>query len=387
MDLSALKSPIPRAVGLLCLLLAACGVWAVNLEYEGRPAVVLSNGRLELVVTLTGATLVNLVLLQDSTRVSPFWNEARAIRMAGDGFPAIGGFGHFLCLDGFGEPSPEERPARYPLRGEAHNRHFEILLSTKTPPVSTMMLGATLPLAQEMIIRRVQMVEGENVVYVDTEVENLRAVGRPVSWAEHAAIGPPFLEGGEVVVDMPATRCRVGAEKRGPAPVRLSALRDFDWPMAPSPAGGTIDLREVSIIPSYDLVSCQTDPRREYGYVTALHKSKRLLFGYVFRRRDFPWLMSWMNHPGDGRVARGMEFSTHPFDLSRREAVAVRELSGTPTYAWLPAKARMRSRFLLFYTSVPDGFSSVDDVTLENGRLQIKNRTGQSFSLSAILPL
>ena len=48
------------------------------------------------------------------------------------------------------------------------------------------------------------------------EVENLLAIDRPISWAEHATIGPPFLEPGKVIVDMPADRCRVRAEKPGP---------------------------------------------------------------------------------------------------------------------------------------------------------------------------
>ena len=53
------------------------------------------------------------------------------------------------------------------------------------------------------------MVDGENVVYVTTQVESNLTVDRPFSFAEHATIGPPYLEKGKVVVDMPATNCRV----------------------------------------------------------------------------------------------------------------------------------------------------------------------------------
>jgi len=58
-------------------------------------------------------------------------------------------------------------------------------------------------------------------------------------------------------------------------------------------------------------------------------------------------------------------------------------LFGTPTFRWLPAKAKIQTRFLLFYTKVPEGFTRIDDVTLEGGRLAIVDRSGQRLVLSA----
>ena len=61
--------------------------------------------------------------------------------------------------------------------------------------------------------------------------------------------------------------------------------------------------------------------------------------------------------------------------------------SGRRRYRWLPAKSKMRTRFLLFYTKVPDDFTAVADVELDNGQLRIKNKTGQAVVLNARLPL
>jgi hypothetical protein len=369
------------------LLVLVGPFWAGVADFEGQPDIVLSNGKIELTVTLTGATLANLALLEDSSRLSPFWNEARAVRMAGGTPAATAGLGHFLCLDGFGAPSPEELKAHYPFHGEASRQHFEVLMSNRVPQISTVMFGAQLPLAQELVSRTVQIVDGENIVYIDTQVENLLPIDRPISWAEHATLGPPFLEPGKIIVDMPAGRCRVRAEKPGPVPGRLVPLQDFDWPMAPLRKGGSVSLLDVPAEASYDLASCQIDPKRMYGYVAAFHKDKRLLFGYVFRRQDFPWLMSWMNYTGNAQAARGIEFSTQPFDVSHRETVDAHEMFGAPTYRWLPAKSKIRTRFLLFYTKVPDDFTAVVDVELENGQLRIKNKTGQAVVLHARLPI
>jgi hypothetical protein len=187
---------------------------------------------------------------------------------------------------------------------------------------------------------------------------------------------------------MPAAQCRVRAEKPHNLPNRLVFLRDFTWPMAPTVDGGQADLRSVPEQSYLDLASCQMDPKRTLGFVTALHLGKHLLFGYVFRREEYPWVMSWMNYTGDDRAARGMEFSTQPFDVSRRETVEANPMFGTPTFRWLPAKSRIRSRFLLFYAQVPDGFTRVDEIKLAGGVLTIEDRaTGKRITLPVSLPL
>ncbi|MDM7997883.1 MAG: hypothetical protein QUT30_19610 [Acidobacteriota bacterium] len=373
----------------LAFLLAAAGsLFAKVADFEGNPAIVLSNGRLEMTLLRSGATIATVALLDDPERFSPLWNAARAARLSGGPAAKVDSMmGHFLCLDGFGAPSDEEGKAGYPFHGEASGRRFEIIQSTKVGPVASLMMAAQLPLAQEFVVRTVRMVDGENVAGIDTEIDSLLAIDRPISWAEHATIGPPFLAPGQTAVDIPAARCRVRAGKPGPAPGRLEPLKDFDWPLAPLRGGGSVNLIEMSAEASYDLAGCQIDPARRLGYATAFRKDKRLLFGYVFRRADFPWLMSWMNYSGDARAARGIEFATQPFDVSRRETVEAHAMFGVPTYRWLPAKSKLRARFLLFYTRVPDDFAAVADVVLENGRLEIKNKTGHSVVLPTRLSL
>jgi hypothetical protein len=93
--------------------------------------------------------------------------------------------------------------------------------------------------------------------------------------------------------------------------------------------------------------------------------------------------MSWMNFTGDEKAARGMEFSTQPFDVSHRETVAMSPLFGTPTFRWLPAKSTIETRFLLFYTRVPDDFTRIDDVVLERGKLTIVDHSGKRLVLAA----
>ena len=347
-------------------------VAAAQTPSQPRPSVTLANDKLELTVMLTGASFSRLVLLDDATRLSPLWSSG----------------GHFLCLDGFGAPTAEESAAGWPFHGEANHQPFEVLASSKAGGVSSLKMSAKLPLAQEAVTRTMQMADGENVVYVDTELESQVAFDRPISWAEHATVGPPFLDPGKVVIDASVTHCRVRAQAPANTPPRLPFLKDFDWPMAPLLKGGAVNLREIPVgEASLDLAGCQVDPGRTYGYVVAFHREKGLIFGYLFHRDQFPWLLNWMNYTNDPRAARGVEFSTQPYDISHRGAVDVHEMYGTSTYRWLPAKSKLHARYLFFYAKAPADFAPVADVVLENGRLTVKDQAGKTVELAARLGL
>lgn len=353
---------IPLVVVVLLAFVAGGGGLA---QQAARPEIVMRSDRLELSIRETGGTFTRLVLRD------------------GEPFSPLARLGHFLALDGFGAPSAQELAAGMPFHGEASRAPATLIASEDAGPLHSRSLQTTLPLAQETLTRTIVMVDGEQVVYVTSDLESALGVDRPVSWAEHATIGPPFLEKGKTVVDMPAINCRVRPFKPGAIPGRLPYNRDFQWPMAPTNDNRHADLRLVPAEHYLDLASCQMDPTRQLAFVTALHLERGLLFGYVFRVQDYPWVMSWMNYTGTDNAARGMEFSTQPFDVSHQETVAMNPLFGTPTFKWLPAKSKLQTRFLMFYTKVPSGFSRIDDVTLENGRLTVADRSGQRLVLPA----
>ncbi len=371
--LRRVKGTERRIILALCSALAASSGAAAqpaSARAKAAPATVeLANEKLSFTIGLNGGRFLKLAL-RGAEPLSPF-----------------APMGHFLALDGFGAPSKEEQAAGLPFHGEASKTTAELISINSSGAVRSAVLRSRLPLAQEILTRTVEIASGENVVYVTSELESELAVDRPVCWAEHATLGPPFLEPGKLVVDMPATRCRVRAEKAG-STGKLAYLQDFTWPLAPLTKGGFISLLHVPEgETSLDLASCLMDPALTYGWITALRGDQRLLFGYVFARQDYPWVMSWMNYSGDERAARGIEFSTQPFDVSRREAVDEHEMFGERTYKWLPAKSKLRTRFLLFYTQVPDDFGDVAKVSFTNRQVIIQDKAGRSVVLAARLGL
>src|SRR5260370_23794736 len=175
-------------IGLFAIFPLKILLLAETADFDGRPAIVLRNDKIELTILIRGAMLANLVLRDDAEKLSPYWNTDRAQRAAGSPpARAAGSLGHFLCLDGFGAPSEEERAAGMPFHGEASGRQFETV-EESVSGASNVKLKVRLQLAQEDITRTVSMLDGESVVYVNTEVENLLAIDHPLSWAEHATI-------------------------------------------------------------------------------------------------------------------------------------------------------------------------------------------------------
>lgn len=364
---------------------------AQSTTFEDLPALSLANDRLEVKVLPHGSAIASIVLRDDPDKLNPLWNPIRMARELGRKNAFGGGTGHFLCLDGFGPVSPEENAAGLPGHGEAHLQQWEVRKQSKEGGTSTLTLATRLPITQENLTRTMRIVDGENVVYIETELESLLGFDRPICWGEHATIGSPFLEPGVTVVDLSAKRAqtRPYESEKGGLPHRLPAGKNFEWPIAPTADGGQVDLRAAPANPnSIDHSTCLMDTSRDLEFVSALNPAKRLLLGYVFKRAEYPWTQNWENYPASLKMARGMEFSTQPYDVPRREVVDENRMFGVPLYRWLPAKSKIGTKFLMFYAHVPEGFKKVDDVRLENGTLTIEDRKANlPVRLKASLPL
>ncbi|HXJ44426.1 MAG TPA: hypothetical protein VNH18_34385 [Bryobacteraceae bacterium] len=359
--------------------------------FEANPATILANGKLTVTILKQGAGFAAITLADDPGKLNPLWEPMRMSRELGRPATFNPGSGHFICVDGFGPVSADEREAGLQGHGEAHLELFDVQMAAGKAEAT---MTAKLPIVQEQFTRTVRMVDGENVVYVDSVLQNLLGFDRPVNWAEHATAGSPFVESGVTVIDVSGSRSQtrpyaVGGGRGGQpqSDRRLARGVDFTWPIAPGTAGGTVDMRQIPENAHYiDHAATLLDPARQLEWVTALNPKLHLVLGYVFRRDEYPWLQTWGNYPATGKFSRGMEFGTQPYDVSRREAISTGQMFGTPTYRWLPAKGKIESRFVMFYAAVPEGFKKVDDVRVENGQIVIEDKAaGKSLRLAASL--
>ena len=354
-------------------------------DFQGRPALVLSNDVLEVTVLPFGGAIASIVLKDDPEKTNPMWDSLRAAREAGRAPRNNGTVGHFVCVDGFGPVSADERETGLPGHGEAHTLPWSLRSAKKEGGVTRLVQAVQLPRVHEVYTRTMEIADGENVVHVHSTLENLLGFDRPIRWTEHATIGSPFLEPGVTVVDMSRNRAMTRPDQEGRPGVihRLPGGEEFEWPMAPSAEGGKIDLRAVPVSPnSLDHTGHLMDPDQRLAYVTALHPKKRLLLGYIFKQAESPWLQTWESYPPKGMMARGLEFGTQAFDQPAREVITQNRLFGTLLYRWLPARRKIETTFLMFWTPTPEGFLGVDDIQVGSKLLRIRDeRSGKVITL------
>jgi hypothetical protein len=302
--------------------------------------------------------------------------HARKFGPPPDGRLLSGIAGHSLSFDHFGPPSAEETAAGLSTHGEAPALTWELQKQAQSPNPH-LQYGATLPAAQISISRKLSIDRVNPVIYCEEEALNLSSYDRPISWNEHVTFGPPFLEAGITKIDMPATRAKVCPASYSP---RFSLLPDaeFRWPNAPTRNRKRINLRTTPPRIFGHYTAQLLDPALKVGFIAACNPRLGLLVAYAFRRADFPWVGSWEERysrtsaPWRGKAfCRGLEFSTTPFAIPRRETIEQGPLFRESTYRWLPAKSKVRIRYLILLCKVAENFRGVASVSIANRRIDV----------------
>jgi hypothetical protein len=184
------------------------------------------------------------------------------------------------------------------------------------------------------------------VVKIEEAVQNLSACDRPVAWTQHVTLGPPFLEHGKTVFDVPATKSMTYEGKV------------FDWPMLDGEDLRVFTDSEVSGKFSTHLL----DMRLEHAWFSAYTPSLETGIRYEWKRADFPWIGVWEENrsrtqpPWNGEtITRGLEFGVSPMPESRRKMIDRGSLFGVPGFRWIPARSTVSVRYQASLTSMQKG--------------------------------
>ena len=305
-----------------------------------------------------------------------------------DGKLLAGIAGHSLSFDHFGPPSKEEAAAGLSTHGEAPSLKWDLRKKSDSPR-PTLHYGGTLPEAQIDFRRTISVDRANPIIYCEEQATNLSVYDRPISWNEHVTFGPPFLECGTTAFDMSATRSKVCPPSYSER-IFLQPDAEFTWPKAPTKQGLTANLRTTPDRQFGHYTAQLLDPALEIAFISACNPSQRFLVVYVFRRADFPWVGNWEERnnrtepPWKGRTfCRGIEFSTTPFAIPRRDTIDQGLLFGERTYRWLPAKSRQTVRFLILLFKAPDGFAGVKEVSISKGAVRVIESAPRGRELTA----
>jgi len=386
-----LGSPEPSTMELTC----KPTIW------RDRQAYVLENDLIRLVTLTGGGHIAEFRFREESglSKVNPLWNPPWRgiepylyrddVHAAQYGAPPTGQLlsgivGHNLCLDYFGGPSEEEAKLGLPIHGEAGISLWHSMRAETKGLEAVLEMSVKLPAAGLIFTREIKIRRGESVAYFKEDVVNEKRADHFFHWTQHATMGPPFLSHEHSRIFISATRGRTSPHGYEGKEL-LATSQDFQWPNAPGAGGTPVDLRRPLSHPGLGFVATVLmDAGRDHQYVAALNKPERLLMGYCFDRKDFPWTAIWEENkaradaPWNSRSeTRGLEFGSTPLPVGRREAFANGSLFGAPCFSVVPALGRATVRYLAFLTQVPAGMEDVGDIRPANGEIHVVHSTGR----------
>jgi len=354
-------------------------------EFHGRSAWTIDAPHLRVTV-LKGGGHVAEIALKTPGAVNPLWVQrqptmdpsrfvaARDAQKYGGGSVAklrSGLAGHSLCFPYWGDPSPSEERAGMTYHGETGVADWVRTASGE----NWLEVAAELPESRTRFTRKVT-VHG-TVVWFDETAANETAWDRPVTWCEHVTMGAPFLE-------RAVTRFAASVTRGKPLGAGEDAQQN--WPQGRE-NGRPIDLSMVRDVNSGGAVNnYMLNPSDEIGWFAAFNPKLRQVFGYVFRRADFPWLNVWESYTAD-TFTRGMEFSDTPVHGTARAILKMPSLWGRPTFELLDAKGSLHKRFAAFSASAPANFHEIRDVAIHGTRLSIVGDGGSAIDIDLGDPL
>jgi hypothetical protein len=304
---------------------AAAAVVAAHAQ-SNRPSMRLSNTSASVTFDLLGGGLVDFRIPAVQS-INPFTWESQGGPM--EARPR----GHFLCMDRWGQPSEAERANGMPFHGEASRVEWKQAGNGR--------MEATLPMAG-LSIERTASLDGA-VLTVRERVTNRNKLGRMFNIVQHPTIAPPFLDE-ETFVD--------GNGGLGFAQSEPNAV----WP------GGIRDFRTLKQDPNPNVASFAI--YQELGWVTAVSPKHKLMLGYLWDSKHYPWLNLWRHVENGKPAARGLEFGTtglhQPFpELARRG-----KMHEKPLYAYIDAGETQERGYRLFLRSAPATAKGVSSVRI-----------------------
>ena len=273
--------------------------------------------------------------------------------------------GHFACIGRWGAPSIGEMKAGLPHHGEPANIGWTI--DEQHPAGLRMHVTA----AKEglHVTRKIVLDTFQPVFAVTEEITNTNGLGRPFNIVQHPTLAPPFLDA-NTSIDCNA------AEGLEQAVYSRVGNCNVNWPMVKDMHEQSFDLRRPTV-PYNSVFSFVVKEQGEYGWITAYSPAHNLLFGYLWKRADYPWIHLWQHFTNETIAYRGIEFGTAGIHQPFSEFIqSTPTLFGEKTYEYLDAGEAITKTYFSFIHAVAEGFTGVENVYFANDVLCIQARPG-----------
>jgi len=328
-----------------------------------RSIVRLENAQVVLQVDLNGGAYFDFHL--KDLNINPInWHQKDSVK------PYF--MGHFLCFDRWGPPTEAEKRNGFNHHGEAISEEWKIPDTTLVKDGGkTCSMMCRLPLGGLQLVRKIEMSEDEPLFFVTEEIKNLNKYGRMFNIVQHVSIAPPFLDS-STLFDNNAIQ---GFEDKedGRLNQEEPVLR---WPAALH-NGEVVSLRQFQN--KWPRVcTFLYDQNNEYAWITASNPGQRLLLGYLWKTREYPWINFWRSMEDGVPVAFGMEFGTtglhEPFPVVAEKG----KIFNQNIYDFIDADEVLSKSFIGFLAKIPEDYKGVGKIELKNSLLTIKEKNKNS---------
>jgi hypothetical protein len=280
--------------------------------------------------------------------------------------------GHFLCFDRWGPPTDAEKANGFRHHGEAHTVAWKLLAGPNTKDgLTTCSMMCNLPMGGLQLTRKIELPVNEPVFFVTEEIKNLNKYGRMFNIVQHVSLAPPFLDS-STLFDNNADK---GFEDKedGSLSQEEPILK---WPEADH-NGEKVNLRQFRN--EWPRVSSFVYNQNDiYGWVTACNPGKKLMLGYIWKTKDYPWINFWRSMENGIPMAFGMEFGTtglhEPFPVIAKKG----KIFDSNIYDFIDANEVISKSFKVFLAKIPGDYKGVDDIEISNSILTIKEKNSIS---------
>lgn len=371
--------------------------------WKGRRAYCLSNGIVELTVLLGGGHIASFGFCRSSINV--IWEapwitiepetfvEARDAPLYGTeavGKLLCGYTGHLLALGYFGMPTQSEIARGLSLHGEAAASPWKVIAYECTEHSSSLTLEVDVP-SYGLAFRRTFLIQAQaSTVRIRETVRNVTHRKTDFQWVQHATFGEPLFSKGEASLVVPGTRAVTWPLGYEGSPL-IAKDEEFRWPHAPRTKGESLDLTVPFAHPGTGFVaSVLLDGPRNESFIAVQNRKLGLAAGYVFDRRQFPWVALWEENearedpPWCGKTkVRGVEFGTSPMPLGLEYAKQNPVLFGVPTLSRILAGEELSTTYQLFVSRIPPEWGELVNVHQDGSVLKLKSTAGREISVSS----
>lgn len=261
--------------------------------------------------------------------------------------------GHFLCLGRWGDPSAGEAAQGHIKHGDFNRQLWNAALMERK-----LQMSAQSGLEGLQIHREVELDNTAAIIQVKETVQNTLPVGRLYNMVQHPTLAAPFLDETTLVDCNAATGFDYAFET-------YNENAFSTWPKVQTKEGGLINL--VNPNSAYNSVfSFVVNPADEWGWMTAYSPSHNLLLGYVWKRRNYPWIAHWLHFEEGTLKYRGLEFGTtgihQPIQALWEQGQL--NLLHQPTCCFIETGQKDVRSYTSFLLAVPNGFQGVEQVQL-----------------------